>query len=671
MNFNLEVVRQTILCALCDLCGKVMLLILSSALILSPVAIAADDSGTFRGKWWNYYERALESTEKGDLTAAEKDLKDAINRRDKDQRMARTYGMHFVDYFPHRELGIVYFNQGDMTKATKELEESAKAEDTAKTSFYLNKVKQQVLQKEKVKATGPEITVVSPAVGSVVKTSTIVMKGKASGKGLVSRILINNAPYRFDRAKENIEFTQELVLEDGVNAVIIEAQDLIGTVSKKSISITVDKDGPSVQIADIVQEEENGKKMLHVTGEVSDATWISKLVINNQNVDSGGEKTHKIDMRFEKGKEARLMIQAVDPFENETIADIDVEKGLIAFNKPFIPYIIASITDKIVAFDKQPPEISLKSAENLPQVMSERFCVDGVASDNRSVEKIVINNREFNTRGGKQVYFSKMVNLVEGKNTIVVDVYDSSGNKATKTITVNRKIPTVMQNASRMSVTVLPFDNNKNTDRVQLAYEQLINAFVDQKRFSIVERTKLEQILMEQKLTKEKLTDPEHSIRIGKLMSADAILSTTVREDEKSIEVIARIISTETSEVLDVKDAYAEEKGSGAVRELMANLAGKLAAGFPVAEGMVVKASGRDVVMDLGEASNIKKNMTVIFFRKGEEIKHPVTGKSLGFETIKLAEGRVEDVQAAFSKVRLLDKPSPKEIRVKDLIITK
>ena len=40
------------------------------------------------------------------------DLNAALEQRGRDQRMARTYGMHFVDYFPHRELGIIYFEPG-------------------------------------------------------------------------------------------------------------------------------------------------------------------------------------------------------------------------------------------------------------------------------------------------------------------------------------------------------------------------------------------------------------------------------------------------------------------------------------------------------------------------------------------------------------------------------
>ena len=46
-------------------------------------------------------------------------------------------------------------------------------------------------------------------------------------------------------------------------------------------------------------------------------------------------------------------------------------------------------------------------------------------------------------------------------------------------------------------------------------------------------------------------------------------------------------------------------------------------------------------------------------------------GKLPGWETARFTEGRVEDVQAQYSKVKLLDKPGPKEVRVKDLIITK
>jgi len=75
--------------------------------------------GTFRHKWWNYYERGLSFTDGRFFEEAVKDFNSAIAKREKDQRMARTYGMHFVDYFPHRELGIVHYQTGNLEAARR------------------------------------------------------------------------------------------------------------------------------------------------------------------------------------------------------------------------------------------------------------------------------------------------------------------------------------------------------------------------------------------------------------------------------------------------------------------------------------------------------------------------------------------------------------------------
>jgi hypothetical protein len=65
----------------------------------------ATTSGAFRGRWWNYYERGVSLADKHLWNDAETDLREALRQRGQDQRRARTYGMHFLDYFPHRELG--------------------------------------------------------------------------------------------------------------------------------------------------------------------------------------------------------------------------------------------------------------------------------------------------------------------------------------------------------------------------------------------------------------------------------------------------------------------------------------------------------------------------------------------------------------------------------------
>jgi tetratricopeptide (TPR) repeat protein len=104
--------------------------------------------GVFRHRWWNYYERGISFMEGAFYPQAISDLEAAIGQREKDQRMARTYGMHFVDYFPHRELGIVFLEVGNLERAKKEIELSLAQYPTAKARFYLDQIRKGRILKE-------------------------------------------------------------------------------------------------------------------------------------------------------------------------------------------------------------------------------------------------------------------------------------------------------------------------------------------------------------------------------------------------------------------------------------------------------------------------------------------------------------------------------------------
>ena len=99
----------------------------------------ARDFNLYRGKWWNHYVRGRWYADGGYYDEAIQDFKKSISLRSKDERSARSYGLHFWEYFAHRELGIVYYNQEKYEDAKKELETSLSAADSARTKFYLNK----------------------------------------------------------------------------------------------------------------------------------------------------------------------------------------------------------------------------------------------------------------------------------------------------------------------------------------------------------------------------------------------------------------------------------------------------------------------------------------------------------------------------------------------------
>ncbi|MBI4690851.1 MAG: hypothetical protein HY754_11405 [Nitrospirae bacterium] len=646
---------------------------------LSAYTFASDDSGTFRGKWWNYYERGITYSEKEDAENAINDLKKAISMRSKDQRMARTYGMHFVDYFPHRELGIIYLDMGKIDKAIPELEESIRGEESAKAIYYLNKARKVSLLKQKDRLfSTPAITIESPSERGIIKDLSIKIKGRVSGEGFISKILINNTPFRFELAKKEIEFEKEFAVDDGENRIVITTEDLLGNISEKTMTVTVDREGPTINIFDILPEEKEGRKFVRITGEVNDSTGIRNVVINDKTIAVNNSKAYEFDMLIPrdisknppipplpKGGEGRFVIHASDSLDNETKAELDIEKEVIAVNKKSEPVLLAFNASGIFSFDKEPPIIKLKDIEGIPPVFVDKYYVEGEVFDNKRVDKVLINNVEIPTKKGKKIFFGKTVKLdKEGDNRIIVNALDSSDNKTTSELKIKRNIPDVMQVGSRMKITLLPFEN-KN-----LAYEHLIGSFVNQKRFGVVEREKLEQILIEHKI-RDKLADPKYAIMAGRLMAADAILATAINEKQKSIEIISRVINTETSEVMEVKDVFTEDKSLSSVKELMDGLASKIAVSFPIVKGMVIKRSGKEIYSDIGDTSKIRRNMGVIIYREGKEIKHHVSGKSLGRDTIKLGEGHIEDMQENFSKIKLSGKSRADEINVKDLIITK
>ncbi|MBI5208587.1 MAG: hypothetical protein HY927_01280 [Elusimicrobia bacterium] len=80
------------------------------------------------GDWWDYYGQAQAFAKKRMVREAFNAYKNSVCLRSADKSSVRTYGMHFVDYFPHRELGALFLQVGDFAKAVKELEQSLRME---------------------------------------------------------------------------------------------------------------------------------------------------------------------------------------------------------------------------------------------------------------------------------------------------------------------------------------------------------------------------------------------------------------------------------------------------------------------------------------------------------------------------------------------------------------
>ncbi|MFQ5868911.1 MAG: CsgG/HfaB family protein [Candidatus Zixiibacteriota bacterium] len=90
--------------------------------ILPVVFLLLFKCGYAGGKWYNYYENGVKYMKQGKYQRAINEFKSAISLEFADKKRMRTYGMHFIKYYPHRYLAEAYYYLGDLESAKKEVD---------------------------------------------------------------------------------------------------------------------------------------------------------------------------------------------------------------------------------------------------------------------------------------------------------------------------------------------------------------------------------------------------------------------------------------------------------------------------------------------------------------------------------------------------------------------
>jgi len=100
-----------------------------------------------RPVWWQLYRHGIEHMQRGEIQAAAAYFEQVLGFQPgsiistpADTSRARTYGLHFIECFPRRELGICYFYLGNYDLAKHYLVMSVNQTFSARTEEYLNKL---------------------------------------------------------------------------------------------------------------------------------------------------------------------------------------------------------------------------------------------------------------------------------------------------------------------------------------------------------------------------------------------------------------------------------------------------------------------------------------------------------------------------------------------------
>jgi tetratricopeptide (TPR) repeat protein/TolB-like protein len=626
----------------------------------------------FRHRWWNYYERGLSYAEGNFYQEAVSDLKQALEQRSQDQRMARTYGMHFVDYFPHRELGIAYYRMGDLKAAQGELELSISQYPSSKARFYLDQVRKTLIEKEGGEVKPPKL-VFDLRNGEIwTRDDPVTISGVAEDEKYVAGVSIMGVTLFQEQAKIKIPFKKALQLPQGRHEVTVEARNLLGKKTSRSVVIRVDREGPVITVEKIEQDQTAPEGGIVIFGSVYDEAGVLQLVLNGEPLRQGSGPEVTFRQRVPKARKELEMV-ARDRLGNETSATIPLD--LSGRMRPSIklalagsgesPLVLgASVTGK----DTRPPDIKFKGWTESQTVFLGKIYIEGQVVDEGTVESLTINKAPILRRKGRSIFFGHLADLREGDNEIHVEAKDQAGNLAEKKLLVKRRVPQALQLQERLSLSVLPFELNGVVSESSVSFQdRLIDSLVNQNRFRVVERAKLDVILQEQKLSRTELIDKNTALRLGKLVAAQSIVTGSIIETGNGTEIVARLVDTETSEILASEDVYDEVKDPAALRGLAEGMAVKFHRAFPLLDGLVLQQKGTAIFTDLGQ-DKVKLNRRLLVFRE-EPLKHPVTGKILGADNVIVGRARVSQVMPEMSKADLLD-GKPEAVKPQDKVIT-
>lgn len=139
----------------------------------------------FRNRWWHFYERGLSWADGGDDARAIDDFRQALRQRQTDARLARTYGMHFVQCFAHRELGAALLRQGALDEAERELRLSMAHEPSAKAEHLLRQ-----LQERRTGAVAPAPAPTASAVHERIEVASIAPAAGAAQLTVSGRVVL-------------------------------------------------------------------------------------------------------------------------------------------------------------------------------------------------------------------------------------------------------------------------------------------------------------------------------------------------------------------------------------------------------------------------------------------------------------------------------------------------
>ena len=616
----------------------------------------------FRHRWWNYYIRALVAADNQDYAAAHTDLASALKQRGRDQRMARTYGMHFIDYFTHRELGVVHWLSGNLKEADAELSLSIEQAPSAKARYYLDQVRKALIQRRGGPIEPPQLTLDVPPGTFWSRADRIKLQGCAADSNYVSDILIDGQSLHLEGGQTAVDFSRDLSLPQGCRAISVEAVNLAGQKTRSTVNVCVDRLGPSV----VLDRIEPQGAAVFLSGAALDEAGVAELKIDGRQIPTSGKS--ETAFAFLLPASARdTAIECRDVLGNRTTFYFTPTHLQAAQSRRRLVAGL-QLAGLFQPRNDKPPVLRVPGWKNSQTVYMQNVVLTGSVSDRDRIVSLTINGEPLLPRPVALFFFSHIIDLSPGVNAVIIEAEDAAGNRSQRRLMIERKIPKGLLLEERLRLSVFAFEQKGRISPAGFAFQDdFIHEIVQHRRFQVVERQHLDLILQEQKINRTQLIDTGTAVRLGNLTAAQAIVVGSLVETRTGIEIIGRVVDTETAQILCTADVYGETKTLPGLKFLAQALALKLHREFPLVDGQVIDKRGDLIITDL-TLEKLRAQRRILVYAE-HPVFHPETKQSMGVDHEVLGGARVTQADDHLAKARLRIDSNP-AIRPRHRVIT-
>lgn len=266
--------------------------------------------------------------------------------------------------------------------------------------------------------------------------------------------------------------------------------------------------------------------------------------------------------------------------------------------------------------------------------------------------------------------------------------------------------------AGKKRIAVVRFDNKSGYGQYRLGWsaaDVMMTKLYKSGKFTLVERTQLESILNEQGLGQSGAISAATAAKVGRILGVSAVVIGTVTafsidrggvsfgvghfgKTTAKCTIDVRIVDTTSAEILfmdsesskatdksvkvygigkdqSYNESFAEKTLRGAIDKLGDKIiknADKISASSIPSDIQVALVKGSKIYINIGSSANAKVGDTFTVKRKGEEIKDPITGQSLGAETTVIGKLMITKIMNA--KLSICTVKSGKGFKKGDLL---